>query len=653
MALPASISLPYPFPHPSKRRRQDALDDIIASLNAQNEEDLEQQNDLWADHNLFALDVAPLFEDAQLPSHAPDVQQTQAKRPYEDDMLLSLQDFPELDAFLDAPETFAGDHQLPQQTLSHVLPELYPSLPQLEHRDATASMTSPFNEDSTEHYSFENRLYFEIPEGGEINGYIKFRIRPSEKSGDVDEPKKHGLFDQAGMAVHHRHVPGVPNDKPPHLPPDFGRAMKLDPTDNKLWRFYLNVFCIGRTLLSKTNFWVTDLAAIADGNECVKYALLASTAAYVLDYQSKNQKLRVRANAYYRRAADLLDRSLRNRTLQEIGKEEAIVTAILFLVCDDIVNWETRKPGDCNPKWRQGTRIAKAVLDSTDPGYRYWHLANVQSSSARLALANRVAFVDILTLPVSHLVAARGDRMYGWLMEGEERELQKIFGGTGLCPKLLHTFAQITHLCALMADTTDSRIYPLGAKTIADRLAKLCQWSELSEGYETPEELFDSCTLDANGHVQTIVKVTELTAEAWRAAAQIYLQCRFFRLPRTHPEVLKFLSVLCRCIERMPSSGPLFSSQAPFFTIFLIGLVAVHDEHRRVARQWFNVVVDGASCRSSVPPIWQVIQDMWAWMDAELVDQLFDDELPIGERDAWWEKVVDRLLQTAGLLSLC
>lgn len=223
--------------------------------------------------------------------------------------------------------------------------------------------------------------------------------------------------------------------------------------------------------MSKTNFWVTDLAAISDGNECAKHALLASTAAYILDYQPKNQQLRVRANAHYRRAADLLSKGFRGPEIRDIGKEEAIVTAVLFLVCDDvsvsisplyditlrlndtqIVNWETRKPGDSNPKWLQGTRIARKILDNTDPGYRYWNMANVQSNSARLALANRVAFVDILTLPVSYLTVTRGDRMYGWLMEGDERELQKIFGGTGLCAKLLHTFAQITQLCALFAE---------------------------------------------------------------------------------------------------------------------------------------------------------------------------------------------------------
>ena len=119
-----------------------------------------------------------------------------------------------------------------------------------------------------------------------------------------------------------------------------------------------------------------------------------------------------------------------------------------------VVNWEVRKRGDCNPRWLQGIRTAKAILDYADPGYRYWNLNHVQSSSARLALANIVAFVDILVLPVSPLTANRRDRMYGWLMEGDEKEVHKIFGGTGLCPKLLHTFAQISHLCALMAEVS-------------------------------------------------------------------------------------------------------------------------------------------------------------------------------------------------------
>ena len=152
-------------------------------------------------------------------------------------MLLSSQDFPELNTFLDAHEAISLDCQPPQQSFSAILPELYPSLPLLGHRAPVVGMPNPFIKNSTEHYLFENRMSFAVPEDGEVNGYIKFRLRVTEASGNTRQPKKQATFDQVAMAVHHRRIPGVPTEKLPYLPPDFGRTMRLDPTDHKLLRF--------------------------------------------------------------------------------------------------------------------------------------------------------------------------------------------------------------------------------------------------------------------------------------------------------------------------------------------------------------------------------------------------------------------------------
>jgi hypothetical protein len=50
--------------------------------------------------------------------------------------------------------------------------------------------------------------------------------------------------------------------------------------------------------------------------------------------------------------------------------------------------------------------------------------------------------------------------------------------------------------------------------------------------------------------------------------------------------------------------------------------------------------------------VWRVLQDLWQWMDDNLSDQPNVDELPVGERTAWWERVVDRLVDKEGRLSL-
>ena len=69
----------------------------------------------------------------------------------------------------------------------------------------------------------------------------------------------------------------------------------------------------------------------------------------------------------------------------------------------------------------------------------------------------------------------------------------------------------------------------LGAQTLERRLAGLRQWSDLSQGFASVEELMEACQLDENGKVDSPVRVTELIAETYVSAADIYLQCRVFR----------------------------------------------------------------------------------------------------------------------------
>ncbi|ATY64255.1 hypothetical protein A9K55_003836 [Cordyceps militaris] len=415
--------------------------------------------------------------------------------------------------------------------LSEILPLLNPSLPPGAPSIIPAGQPNPFLDKSLERYQFKGRLSFKIPESGEVNGYIKFRLCRTEDHADTRGQKT--TFYPATRGKRGRYAPEVPREHPPYVLPNFGRTTKLAAYDARLLSFYKNVFCAGRTLLTTSNFWVTQLLGIADGNECVNRILLAFTAAYILDYQPTNEMLRRRANSHYKRAANLLGVALQQHATRQVGKEEAAVAALLFLVCDDIVHWETQRRGDCNPKWLQGIRMATSILDNTDPGYRYWKASNVQSGAARIALANRVAFVEILTLPVSPLAVNRQARLYGWLVEGDKRETYKIFGDiatlrAGGRGKLEATRA-LNEALGLTVQDPNSQVYLEAAKVIHERLGRLRQWSEISDGYQSAEELFDSCTLDSSSHVQTVAKVTELTAEAWRTAAQIYLVCRFFR----------------------------------------------------------------------------------------------------------------------------
>lgn len=115
------------------------------------------------------------------------------------------------------------------------------------------------------------------------------------------------------------------------------------------------------------------------------------------------------------------------------------------------INWELRRTDKTLPNWYQGAQLAKALLDESDPGYRYWNPVNVQCSGARLANSNWGAFACIVAQPVMPLNMSGPDQTFGWLLAGTQRDRLKIHGSTGLCPKLLHMFAQVTHLTIRMA----------------------------------------------------------------------------------------------------------------------------------------------------------------------------------------------------------
>lgn len=281
------------------------------------------------------------------------------------------------------------------------------------------------------------------------------------------------------------------------------------------------------------------------------------------------------------------------------------------------MNWELHHPRNNLPKWYRGARTAKLVLDRSDPGYRYQRPVNVQSSHARHVLGNLIAMYDILCQVVCPLNLEEVKNQYPWLLEGNEREVRRIVGLTGLSPKLLHTIGQISHLAARLNYDPESTVVPIAGKVIEDRLDGFRQWSDLSEGHASAEDLLASCVLDQDGKVSCAVAVNELTAESYVAMAQIYLQCRVFRYgfisvskpsqtlfshhllryplrkSRRHPDVQSSLNVLLQCTTRLPTSGFLYTAQGAVLRTLVAGMVAVDPQHRDIVRGQFVKTVKG------------------------------------------------------------
>ncbi|OQV03217.1 Fungal specific transcription factor domain-containing protein isoform 4 [Cladophialophora immunda] len=545
------------------------------------------------------------------------------------------------------PPVIGSDEQ--SKMLRELFPELFPQSPSIEGRHPFQARENPYLEGQsavTERHSCLRRV--RRLDTGVVNGYLKFIMRSTDHN-DSEDFSHRVTSSYKDMAVHHRnpYMPEFrPEDNVTRLPQGFGSNAKIDKTDRKILRFYTAAICGGRTLLPKTNAWL-DLGSVIDSDECARHAALAFSAGYMLDY-IPSERLRVRANFHYKKASELLTLALANPNIYEVGKEDGVVTALHLLWSDDIVQWELRRPKDKKPRWRCGTQTAKAILDDTDPGYRYWHPENVQVTSTRRSNANMCAYAEICALPITELCIADIDKLYPWLLGGSEEDVREIHGGTGVCPKILHIYAQITQLSARIMEDPDSSILPHAADAIMTQLTNFRQVSELSRGYETTDELLNACILDDRALVQCATKVTELTAETWVQAAQIYLCCRFYRMPRYHPKVLQSLSVLLRCVERMPTSGELFTAQSPFFCIFMAALVAYRHEDRLVLRNWFDAIVSGASGRS-------IAQEFWIWIDVQHYaipkDDVGDFTL-LSERTPWWENMVEWLLENYGELSL-
>ncbi|KAI0150759.1 hypothetical protein GGR57DRAFT_182289 [Xylariaceae sp. FL1272] len=408
---------------------------------------------------------------------------------------------------------------------------------------------------------------------------------------------------------------------------------------------------LGRTILSKTNSWKADLGSMLPKSACLKNALLALACIYILDYNTDN-RLRERANRYYQEAVAGLDKRLRDPQEWGVGKGDDLIGTFALLNMHDVVAWEFRRPPDQLPRWLEGARLASRILDITDPGYRYYKPFNVQTSSARLGNIVNIARHAIAGLTFSPLSLENTRGKFGWLLYGTQREVHEIHGACGYSPKLLHIWAQITHLSAKFAQHSDDDIIPLLAQKLLDKLEHLVQNSELSRGFSSSVDLLEACVLNERGVIEEPWQMVALGADCWKIAAQVYLLCRLLRYPRSSLTVLAKLDQLAECVKRIPCSGSVFTSMTPFFPCFLLGVLSTRSSHRDIARNWCETVMSSNQCRSSVPPSYRIMKRLWSWMDDNLVDPVSPLPDEIGSRAPWWEVLVTRAMETEGILCI-
>ncbi|EHK44168.1 hypothetical protein TRIATDRAFT_163153, partial [Trichoderma atroviride IMI 206040] len=439
----------------------------------------------------------------------------------------------------------------------------------------------------------------------------------------------------------------------PKVPSHFGFVSQMDDMDRRFFDFYTKNWCPGRSILKQTNLWLTDFACM-EGSEGVLSAIQSLAGVYVYDYQPL-EKVGRRINLRYRQAEARLSQLL-ERTDLSVDEASELITILCIMSMHDIVLTERRCKWPEVPRWLKGTELCEHFLESIDEGSRFWSKDNIQLSSLRNSQSVIVGRALILSQLMTPLASpntfdpVKEANRFGWLLYGNNRDMYEIHGGCGFSKKLLHCMSQITFCSARLNQCPESPVVPITIRYILSELLDMRQWSNTP--YSNPFEVaqVQSQAIEwvraapEKYMVSNTTEMTEVTAEAWRITAVIYLQCRALRLPRDHPDVVANLSYLAKCISIMPTSGYQFTAQAPLFPVFLLGMLATVGEHAGVAQKWFDSVTS-APVRSSVPPLYETLQRIWTWIDDEpsiVVDlESLDDD--IANRYPWWEHLIQRV----------
>ncbi|KAL8897114.1 MAG: hypothetical protein Q9207_007375 [Kuettlingeria erythrocarpa] len=223
------------------------------------------------------------------------------------------------------------------QWFQQAFPDLGPSVPVLAERRLDLGISSPFAVDQVIlHPRMKSRpVVPRVRSEGAVSGLIKFRyhLKQGAAAGARGRASS-GTTENANEQQDNPFLNPCPN-----LPKDFGRGMKLSATDASLLKFYTVAFCSGRTLLAESNGFLNDITPMAASNHCVKHALLALSATYVLDYLPSKELERV-ANMHHKRAVILLSQALNNEKTYIPGGEDAV-----------LVNWETDRERSKTPEW--------------------------------------------------------------------------------------------------------------------------------------------------------------------------------------------------------------------------------------------------------------------------------------------------------------
>lgn len=207
---------------------------------------------------------------------------------------------------------------------------------------------------------------------------------------------------------------------------------------------------------------------------------------------------------------------------------------------------ERRKKHYQRARWLEGFQQCETILHDRDTRDRFWKrdTRKAQLDSLQLSLSICVCRNVILAQPLMHLPdpqtfdsTSEMDR-FSWLLTGSEDDMFAIHGACGFSKMLLYHFSQVTLFAAMSRQADNEDISSIFAEQLLKGLQEMRQYSKESiaperntwEAAKLAEPVIEGVRQRPEDYV--IVdrhEMTDVTAEAWRFAAMIYLQCRALR----------------------------------------------------------------------------------------------------------------------------
>lgn len=216
-------------------------------------------------------------------------------------------------------------------------------------------------------------------------------------------------------------------------------------------------------------------------------------------------------------------------------------------------------------------RQAETVLRVTNPAGGVGNRRNAQLDSLRISQCIMVGRAVILAETMLPLPSRRELQpelevgRFNWLLHGTRFTGLEIHGGCVFSRRLLHLISQIIYSAARLRQEPQSPVVPVTTEYILKELATMNQWSSGPgdsapgvPGYPITPWIR---TLPRSYIVHSSKEMTEVTAEAWRLAAMIYLQCRLLRciLPPSASRCVGLTGTHLDCLAMILKSSPIWT----------------------------------------------------------------------------------------------